>query len=150
MEQTIFQQIVTAVEPKYLQALHTPGTNKLNHTLPQIFTHLFDTYGDVSPSELRDLTQRIEALSLPLSEPIDTIFSEIDNVASIAEIAGAPMTATQKINMACILFSKQHVYKSALQKWDNTSSTCAHGRLSGPRPHANHRLCHNYHPINVQ
>ena len=28
------------------------------------------------------------------------------------------MTATQKINMAYILFSKQHMYKSALRKWD--------------------------------
>ena len=118
VERTIIQQIVTAVEPKYLRALRTPGTNKLNHTVPQIFDHLFDTYGDVTPSELRDLTQRVEALSLPLSEPVDTIFSEIDDLASIAEIAGAPMTATQKINMAYILFSKQHVYKSALRKWD--------------------------------
>ena len=118
VERTLIQQIVSAVEPKYLRALRTPGTNKLNHTVPEIFTHLFDTYGDVTPSELRELQARVESLTFPPSEPVDSIFSEIDDLAAIAEIARAPMTPTQKINMAYILFSKQHVYKSALRKWD--------------------------------
>ena len=118
VEQTLIQQIVSAVEPKYLRALQTPGTNKLNHTIPEIFNHLFDTYGDVTPSELCDLQARVESLTLPPSEPVDSIFSEIDNLAAISEIAKAPMTATHKINMAYILFSKQHVHKSALRKWD--------------------------------
>ena len=67
---------------------------------------------------MRDLTQCVEALTLPLSEPVDTVFSEIDDLVAIAKIANAPMTVTQKINMAYILFSKQHVYKSVLRKWD--------------------------------
>ena len=106
------------MEPKYLRALRTPGTNRLNCTIPELFTHLFNTYGNVTPSELRKLTYRVENLNLPPSKPVDSIFTEIDKLAVIAEIAKAPMTATQKINMAYILFSKQHVYKSALRKWD--------------------------------
>ena len=118
VERTLIQQIVSAVEPKYLCALRTPGTNKLNHTVPEIFTHLFDTYGDVTPSELCELQARVESLAFPPSEPVDSIFSEIDDLAAISEIAKAPMTPNQKINMAYILFTKQHVYKSALRKWD--------------------------------
>ena len=118
VEHTLLQQIVSAVEPKYLRALRTPGTNKLNHTIPEIFTHLFDTYGDVTPSELRELQTRVESLAFPPSGPVDSIFSEIDDLAAISDIAKAPMTPTQKINKAYILFSKQHVYKSALRKWD--------------------------------
>ena len=118
IERTIIQQIVAAFEPKYLRVLQTPWTNKLNHTTPEICYHLFDTYGDVTPSELRDLQARMESLTLPPSEPVDSIFSKIEDLAAIAEIAKAPMTPTQKINMAYILFSKQHVYKSALCKWD--------------------------------
>ena len=44
--------MATAIDPKYLQALHTPGTNKLRQTIPQIFDHLFATYGDVTPQDL--------------------------------------------------------------------------------------------------
>ena len=112
------QQIVSVVKPKYLRALRTPGTNKLNHTVSEISDHLFDTYNDVTPGELCELQARMESLAFPPSEPVGSIISEIIDLAAISEIAKAPMTPTQKINMAYILFSKQHVYKSALRKWD--------------------------------
>ena len=34
IKRTPIQQIVSAVKSKYLRALRTPGTNKLNHTVP--------------------------------------------------------------------------------------------------------------------
>ena len=49
VERALRQQIVMAVEPKYLRALRTPGTNKITHTIPAIFEHLFSTYGYVTP-----------------------------------------------------------------------------------------------------
>ena len=109
--------MVVAIEPKYLCALRFPGTNKLNKTIPEILTHLFVTYGDVTPSDLRELTSRVENLTFPSAEPVDTIFSEIDDLAAIAEIAGAPITATQKINIAYIHFQKFQIFKSSLNKW---------------------------------
>ena len=121
VERTIIQQIVVAVEPKFLRALRTPGTNKLNRTIPQILQHLFDTYGDVTPSDLRELTSRVENLSFPSTEPVDTIFSEIEDLAAIADIAGAPLSATQRVNMAYIHFQKALHYKSALKSWDEKS-----------------------------
>ena len=118
VERAIIQQIVVAIEPKYLRALRTPGTNKLNQSIPDILTHLFTTYGDVTPSDLRELTSRVENLIYPPAEPVDTIFSEIDDLAAIAEIATAPLTVVQKINMAYIHFQKTNIYKTALNKWD--------------------------------
>ena len=118
--------MVVAIEPKYLRALRTSGTNKLNKTIPEILTHLFVTYVDVTPADLLDLTSRVENLNFPSAEPVDTIFSEIDDLAAIAEIAGAPISATQKINIAYIHFQKFHIFKSSLNKWnekDNTEKT---------------------------
>ena len=122
VERTIIQQIVSAIEPKYLRALRQPGTHRLQKTIPEILEHMFETYGDVTPQDLRDLTLRVENLSYPPSEPVDTIFAEIDDLASIAEIASSPITAAQKINMAYLLFQKKQVYKSALSKWDEKPS----------------------------
>ena len=118
MERTLIQQIVAAVEPKYLKALRTPGTNKITKTIPEIFDYLFDTYGDVSPQELRMLTTQVEALTFPPNEPVDTIFTEIDNLATIAELARAPMSEQQKINMAYLLLQNTQVYSNALNKWN--------------------------------
>ena len=44
---------------------------------------------------------------------------EIDDLAAIADIAGAPITSTQKINMAYIHFQKCHNFKTVLNKWDD-------------------------------
>ena len=93
VERAIIQQIVSAVKPKYLLALQQPGTHRLQKTIPEILKHLFETYGDVTPQDLHELTLRVEILTYPPSESVDTIFSEIDDLASIAEIARSPITA---------------------------------------------------------
>ena len=69
-------------------------------------------------TDLCELTSHVENLTFPPSEPVDTIFSEIDDLAAIAEIASAPITATQKINIAYIHFQKFQIFKSSLNKWD--------------------------------
>ena len=65
--------------------------------MPEIFEYLFDTYRDVSPQELHMLTTQVEALNFPPNEPVDTIFTEIDELATISELAWAPMTEHQKL-----------------------------------------------------
>ena len=122
VKRALIQQIVTAIEPKYLRALWQPGTHCLQKTIPKILDHLFDTYGDVTPQDLWDLTIRVESLTYPPSEPIDTIFAKIDDLALITEIANSPITAAQKINMAYLHFQKTQVYKSALTRWDEKPS----------------------------
>ena len=48
IELMILQQFFVSIEPKYFRELETPGTNKLNHAIPDIFDNLFDTNGDMS------------------------------------------------------------------------------------------------------
>ena len=117
IEQAIIQQMVVAKEPKYLQALRTPGTNKLNKSIPEILMHLFTTYGDVTPTDLHELTSRVENLTFPPSDPVDAIFSEIDDLAIISDIANAPITVTQKVNTTYIHFQKFQIFKSSLSMW---------------------------------
>ena len=98
--------------------MRQPGTNKLQQIIPEM-AHLFNTYGDITPQDLREIQMRVENRSFPPSEPVDTIFIEIDKLASIADIANSPITLRQKINMAYLLFQKLHVYKNALNRWDD-------------------------------
>ena len=118
MDRALRQQIVAAIKTKYLRALRLPGTNKITQTIPEIFEHLFQTCGDVTPQDLRELTARVENITLPPEEPVDTIFAEIDDLTTIADFANAPLTKHQKINMAYICFQRCMVFKSALTRWD--------------------------------
>ena len=92
VKRALIQQIVSAVESKYLKALRNPVTNKIVQSILAIFTYLFETYGDVTPQKLRHLTTQVEQMNFPPNEPADTLFTEIDNLAKIAELARAPMT----------------------------------------------------------
>ena len=118
VERALLQQIVSALEPKYLKALRNPVTNKIVRSIPEIFDYLFETYGDVTPQELRHLTAQVESLTLPPTEPVDTIFTEIEDPGTIAELAHAPMTEQQKINMGYLLLQQTQVYSTALNRWN--------------------------------
>ena len=118
VEKVLIQQIVAAIEPKYLKALRNPITNKLTRSIPDIFTYLYDTYGDVSPQDLRMLTAQVESLTFPPNEPVDTVFSEIDDLSMIADLARAPMSQQQKINMAYLILQNTQVYTNALKAWN--------------------------------
>ena len=117
VERAIIQQIVSAVEPKYLKALRLPTTNRLDASIPAIFTHLFTNYGDISPTELRTLTDQVQNMPFHPQEPVDTIFTEIDDLATIAEMAEASLTQPQKINMAFLLFQKTQAFNRGLTSW---------------------------------
>ena len=93
----------------------------MTQTIPEIFDHLFSTYGDVTPQDLRELTARVEGLIYPPQEPVDTIFREIDDLTTITNYAKAPLTGFQKVNMAYIYFQKCGIFKSTLTKLDESN-----------------------------
>ena len=49
MERILIQQIVNAIDGKFLKAIRSKATNRITKTIPEILTYLFETYGDVSP-----------------------------------------------------------------------------------------------------
>ena len=52
MERSLLQQIVTAIDASYLQALRDENTHRLEKIIPEVFEYLFDTYVDVTIKEL--------------------------------------------------------------------------------------------------
>ena len=47
VEQTLTQQIVAALDQKFLKAIRHPATNKITCSIPDIFNYLFDTYRNI-------------------------------------------------------------------------------------------------------
>ena len=60
VERSIIQQIITALETKYLKAIISKLTGNITKTIPQILAHLFDTYGDMTPKQLPLLKYNVE------------------------------------------------------------------------------------------
>ena len=109
---------MAAVEPKYLKALRNSITDQITATIPQIFKHLFNYFGDVNEKDLLVMRNRLESLRFDPNEPIDSIFTEIENYAEICALADSPLTDKQQIDFGYILILKMLKYKSSLRKWN--------------------------------
>eukprot|EP00957_Ditylum_brightwellii_P033574 2544995-Ditylum_brightwellii.AAC.1 len=92
VEMALKQQIVGAIEAKYLKAVQSSITQQIKHNIPDIFTYLFDTHRDVTPQVLQTLQDNTKAMHFNLTEPVDTIFTDIDDLADITELAKDPIT----------------------------------------------------------
>ena len=118
VERTLIQQIVAALDPKYLKALRYPVTNKITSTIPEILLHLFNTYGHVTPTELYDLKQKVETMTFLPKEPIDTLIKEIDDLVDVADLAKLPITDRQRVDIEYIVLQRCKPFKNALRKWN--------------------------------
>ena len=56
-------------------------------------------------------------MNFPPNKLVDTIFTEVNDLGKIAELARAPMMEQQKINMAYLLIQNTQVYLMALNRW---------------------------------
>ena len=115
VELALIQQIVAAIEPKYLRALRDSMTYQFSKTIPEIFTYLFDTYGDITTEDLTTFRTRLELLRYPANEPVDTIFTEVENYQELCEIADSPITEKQTIDYGYMLIMKTSKYNSTLK-----------------------------------
>ena len=118
MERILIQQIINAVEPKYLKPLQDGVTNKLNRSIPAILQYLFDTYGDVSPQEFINLRHQLETMTYDPQDQDNVIFTEIDDLAEIAEAIGDPLLDVQQTKLGYVILKNTKRFSSGLKKWD--------------------------------
>ena len=118
MERALIQKINDAIEPKYLQALCSPITGKIDRTIPQICEYLFTNFGNVSPDELSDLKDEAQKMTFDVKEPVDTVFSAVHKIIDITRITKLPLSDQQKIDMGYIILKTAKSFQSSLLKWD--------------------------------
>ena len=121
VKKALLQQIVKSVDAPYLKALRSNITNTLEHLqIYDILGHLFTSYGYVSPTKLKQYEDAVRELTYDPADPIDDVFTAIENVATIAARAGSDYTHAHKNNLAYVILNKTGVYKSGLKSWLQT------------------------------
>eukprot|EP00957_Ditylum_brightwellii_P076914 5846226-Ditylum_brightwellii.AAC.1 len=108
------QQIVGAIEAKYLNAVQSIITLQINCTIPDIFTYPFYTYGDVTPQALQTLEDNVKAMHFDPTEPVDTIFTEIDDLPDITDLAKDPITKRKKYPLDILSYNMHISFLHAL------------------------------------
>ena len=119
VEQALIQQLVTAIDNKYLIAFKNRATGQFNGTLVDVIQHLRTTYGKISPAQLITYETEVTTMTYDPTTPIDLVFSKIDDLLMYGEFANCPFTATQAITKGYhILNNCGNVYNDYLRSWN--------------------------------
>lgn len=119
MEQALKQQIVKAIHKDCLEPLRNPITRSLDHTIPHILAFLFNEHGDVSATAVARREDEIKQMQYdPATDPIDKIFTAVQEMAEFADAAGATYTERQIINFAYVILQKHRVFNDAITRYN--------------------------------
>ena len=119
----IKKQITNAFEDKNLKEIEDTYTGFNNVTIQDIFTYLYDRFGDVTPTELEEAEKTLNEPFNP-NEPFGLFICTIEDAVDIAEAAGCPFTPQQAMNKALTNIMKaQALPDVAIREWRNKSTS---------------------------
>jgi hypothetical protein len=110
------QQLLSAIQEMYYKALCHRITGYATVTTRQILTHLYATYGNITPADLANNDARLKAPFNP-SQPIKILFDQIKDAIALAAAAQAEYTQAQIVAYAYNLVFQTGVFNDACRDW---------------------------------
>ena len=117
VEQTLKYQLIAAFDGIYLKSISNGHTGFATLTLLPMLQHLYDTYGDLTPTELEDNDERMKT-AYDITTPVETLYDQIEQAVDIAEAGHQPYTNAQVLSRAynLILTKRGKILKFILHK----------------------------------
>lgn len=117
VENSLKQQIVSAMEPGYTEALKNQTTNKVERSIPDIFTHLFDNYGLVETEEVISAETTLQNKQYLITTPIHLLYKEIEDFNRLALAARIPYSPAQLKSIALHILRNRNEFEDDLRTW---------------------------------
>ena len=121
LERTFIQQIIEAIDTKYLAALCNPVTRQITPLVTTILEFLHNNYERITPQQLDNKTTTVKAIIYKPYQPIDIIFNSINDLVEYAKSAKAELTQSQTRNLALVILNMQRIFKDNIQAWKPTN-----------------------------
>jgi hypothetical protein len=117
-EKALVAQIVESIDPIYIRALLNRTTGQFATNIRAVMTHLFTTYGKITPQQVTAKQQALYSMHYDITQPVDTVFNTIEDLADLSEHALSPMTAQQQIDMAYVIFARDPILQQDIRLWN--------------------------------
>jgi hypothetical protein len=95
-DKALVAQLVDAIDPIYLRAMLNRATGQYSGSIRAIVQQLFQTYGKVTPQQVKSKEMELYAMHFDISEPVDTVFNCIDDLADLAGHAMTPSPLSEQ------------------------------------------------------
>jgi hypothetical protein len=115
--QELKKQLIEAIPATYIDALSDTLWGYTNVTPAAIIEHLTTTYGEVTPTDLEENRNQLQA-PWNIDEPIENIWTRTDRVLDYATRNGEPIPDTTTIRLLLAVFTKTGVFTSAIDLWN--------------------------------
>jgi hypothetical protein len=115
-DKTLKQQLLAAIDDIYYRSLRNRITGYANVTTLTILRHLYDSYGNISPTDLIDNDTRMKAPYNP-SQPIELLFDQFDDAIELAAAANAAYTGPQIVAYAYNTILQTGLFTDACRDW---------------------------------
>jgi len=112
----LLQLTTNAFEEKYLRHLKNKYTGFNNVTVLQVFQHLYNTYGNITELELIENEEKMKT-PWNQSEPLETVFHQIEEAVEFAQHGNSPFTNNQVLNIAYYIMAQANIFKEACKEW---------------------------------
>jgi hypothetical protein len=142
VDQAIKKLIIESFDDAYLNALSDEIVGYANCTSLQLLTHLLTYYAMITPTEL---TQNYERLNAPYdpNQPIEMLFQKIQDARAFAVAGGQPYGAAMIANVAYTLVFNTGLFPDSCRAWQSrviAGKTWAQFKLDFTTAHREFRL----------
>ena len=156
-DRALKSQLIASVDEMYIKALRNRITGYAQTSTKQLLKHLYDTYGRLTP---QDLKLNTETMNTPydIHSPIENLFEQIKDAVYIASIAQAPFNPTQIVNTAYTLIADTNALELSCREWrrrPTIQKTWPNFKLHFAEAHRDYREStnqsqHTFHSAHVQ
>ena len=113
------QLLLTAVPDIYIRTLKNKHTAYANVSTIEILTHLYRTYGRITPMDLDANDQRFKAPYNP-AQPFEIFVQQIEDAQDYADAGGNPYSARQIVDNAYSIMFRTQTFNETCREWRRT------------------------------
>ena len=117
VEKALKKQVVAALDPKFLDSLRDPTSNSIMVPIHEVLAHLFRRYGRVDADTLADIDEKVRTTQYNVSEPLVTVYNDIEELARIAVAADNPYSDKQQVQLGLKIIKNTQDFEAGIREW---------------------------------
>jgi hypothetical protein len=115
-DKALQQQLINTFDEPYIRGLRDRHTSYNNVSAMRILTHLYTTYGVITPIDIEDNDAKMRAPFDP-TQPIELLFDQIETAVEFADAGNRPYNPDQVVSRAYLLILQTGLYSDACRDW---------------------------------
>ncbi len=116
MDDALKAQVIDTINDTYLCELRNKYTGYLGVSTRDLFDHLLDRYGKITPADIENCKRRMND-ALDSTQPIDVYFQKVDDCVQYAADGQVAFTPDQILQTAYHAISTSGHYNEACKEW---------------------------------